>query len=55
MRQGATRSVDAAAEEQAPLSLRHVARAVWSELKKDNRQVRPSENGMIAKHLEEAA
>jgi len=36
-----------------PISERHVARAVWAELKKDNRQVRRSELGPLAEYLEE--
>ncbi len=37
-----------------PISERHIARAVWAELNKDNRQVRRSELGALAEHLEEA-
>jgi len=33
---------------------RHIARAVWAELNKDNRQVRLSEIGPLAEYLEEA-
>ena len=36
------------AEEAAPLAPRHLARAVWAELNKDNRQVRRSELGALA-------
>lgn len=38
-----------------PISAAHVARAVWAELNKDNRQVRRSELGALAKYLEESA
>jgi len=41
-----------AAEEEAAIAPRHVARAVWAELRKDNRQVRRSELGFLADHLE---
>ena len=37
------------------ISGRHLARAVWAELNKDNRQVRRSELGDLADHLEEIA
>ena len=37
------------------ISGRHLARAVWAELNKDNRQVRRSELGDLADHLEETA
>lgn len=36
-----------------PISGHHIARAVWAELKKDNRQVRRSELGGLAAYLEE--
>lgn len=36
------------------ISGRHIARAVWAELNKDNRQVRLSELGDLAEYLEEA-
>jgi len=42
-----------AAEEQAPIAPRHVARAVWAELGKENRQIRRTEIGVLAQHLEE--
>lgn len=35
------------------ISGRHIARAVWAELNKDNRQVRLSELGTLAEYLEE--
>ena len=35
------------------ISGRHIARAVWAELNKDNRQVRRSELGALADYLEE--
>lgn len=38
-----------------PISGSHIARAVWAELKKDNRQVRRSELGALAAFLEETA
>ncbi|MET0179336.1 MAG: ATP-binding protein [Novosphingobium sp.] len=38
-----------------PVSHRHVARAVWAELAKENRQIRRSEIGSLAAHLEEDA
>ena len=41
-----------AADEEAPLGYRHIARAVWRELGKDSRQVRRSEVGFLADHLE---
>ena len=37
-----------------PIGPRHIARAVWAELNKDNRQVRRSELGPLAVHLEDA-
>jgi SpoVK/Ycf46/Vps4 family AAA+-type ATPase len=43
-----------AAEEDAPIAPRHLARAIWSELSKDNRQVRRSEIGFLSEHLENA-
>jgi SpoVK/Ycf46/Vps4 family AAA+-type ATPase len=42
-----------ASEEAAPIAPRHLARAVWAELNKDNRQVRRSELGALAEYLEE--
>ncbi|MCB1800549.1 MAG: ATP-binding protein [Gammaproteobacteria bacterium] len=42
-----------AAEERAAIAPRHVARAVWAELGKENRQIRRSEIGVLASHLEE--
>ena len=51
----ATYAAILAAEEGAPIGLRHVARAVWAELNKDGRQVRKTEIGFLAFHLEEAA
>jgi hypothetical protein len=42
-----------AAEAAEPLSHEHLARAVWAELNKDNRQVRKSEIGFLAGHLGE--
>jgi SpoVK/Ycf46/Vps4 family AAA+-type ATPase len=44
-----------AAEATKPLGYEHLARAVWAELNKDNRQVRKSEIGFLAGHLEELA
>jgi SpoVK/Ycf46/Vps4 family AAA+-type ATPase len=41
-----------AAAEDAPIAPRHIARAVWSELSKENRQVRRSEIGFLSDHLE---
>jgi hypothetical protein len=38
-----------------PIAGRHVARAVWAELNKDNRQVRRSELGPLGRYLEETA
>ena len=43
-----------AAEEDAPIAPRHLARAIWAELSKDNRQVRRSEIGFLSEHLENA-
>ena len=42
-----------AAEAQAPIAPCHIARAVWAELGKENRQIRRSEIGVLAQHLEE--
>jgi energy-coupling factor transporter ATP-binding protein EcfA2 len=42
-----------ASEAGEPISERHLARAVWAEINKDNRQVRQSELGALAEHLEE--
>ncbi len=42
-----------AAEAGRPIAPRHVARAVWAELGKENRQIRPAEIGPLAAHLEE--
>ena len=44
-----------AAEAGEPLCYEHLARAVWAELNKDNRQIRRSEIGFLAGHLEEVA
>lgn len=44
-----------AASEDEPISHRHVARAVWAELNKDNRSVRRSEIGYLEQYLEEAS
>ncbi|WP_020180056.1 ATP-binding protein [Methylopila sp. M107] len=44
-----------AAGEGGPLGYRHFARAVWSELNKESRQVRRSELGFLAEHLEKAS
>lgn len=38
-----------------PIGGAHIARAVWAELNKDNRQVRLSELGALANYLEETA
>ncbi|MCB1351178.1 MAG: ATP-binding protein [Rhodobacteraceae bacterium] len=38
-----------------PVAHRHLARAVWAELGKENRQIRRSEVGSLAAHLEEEA
>lgn len=38
-----------------PIGGKHIARAVWAELNKDNRQVRRSELGALAGYLEEPA
>ena len=43
-----------ALEEGGAIGLRHIARAVWAELSKDSRQIRPSEMGFLAQHLQEA-
>ena len=40
-----------AANSGKPLNYRHLARAVWSELNKESRQVRQSELGFLADHL----
>lgn len=42
-----------AAEDETPLAPRHIARSVWAELGKENRQVRLSEIGGLGVHLEE--
>jgi hypothetical protein len=42
-----------ASDEAAPIAPRHLARAVWAELNKDNRQVRRSELGALAEYLED--
>lgn len=44
-----------AAEQDAPIAPCHLARAVWAELGKENRQIRRSEIGALAAHLEEDA
>ena len=44
-----------AAEAEGPLASAHLARAVWAELGKENRQVRRSELGRLAEFLGEAA
>ncbi len=44
-----------ARDSDGPISKRHIARAVWAELKKDNRQVRRSELGLLAEFLEDSA
>jgi ATPase family associated with various cellular activities (AAA) len=44
-----------AAEAEGPVGPAEVARAVWAELSKDARQVRPGEMGFLAGHLEGAA
>jgi hypothetical protein len=44
-----------AAETGQPIGLPHLARAIWAELNKDGRQVRRTEIGFLAGHLEEAA
>ncbi|WP_019960101.1 ATP-binding protein [Woodsholea maritima] len=41
-----------AAARDEPLAPHHIARAVWAELNKDNRQVRRSELGALSVHLE---
>lgn len=43
-----------AAEDDRPIAAAHVARAVWAELAKENRLIRRSEIGSLARHLEEA-
>lgn len=42
-----------AAEAHQAIAARHLARAVWAELGKENRQIRRSEIGALAAHLEE--
>ena len=42
-----------ACERGVPIAGEHLARAVWAELSKDNRQVRRSELGPLARYLEE--
>ena len=44
-----------AAEAEAPIGPAHIARAVWAELAKENRQIRKSEIGPLAAHLDEEA
>ena len=41
------------AEDEAPLTHRHLARAIWAEMSKENRQIRKTEIGSLAQHLEE--
>ncbi len=55
IRNAATYAAILAAEAEAPIALPHIARAVWAELNKDSRQVRRSEIGFLADHLEDAA
>ena len=42
-----------ACDEERPIAHRHLARAVWAELSKENRKIRRSEIGALANHLEE--
>ena len=44
-----------AADAEEPIGPRHLARAVWAEIGKENRQIRKSEIGALAEHLEEEA
>jgi hypothetical protein len=44
-----------AAEADEALAPRHLARAVWAEISKENRKVRRSEIGMLADHIEAVA
>ena len=47
----ATYAAILAAEAGGEITLAHIARAVWAELNKDSRQIRPSEMGFLAQHL----
>ncbi|WP_096785437.1 ATP-binding protein [Rhodobacter sp. CZR27] len=53
IRNAATYAAVLAAERDEPLGLPHIARAVWAELNKDARQIRRTEIGFLAEHLEE--
>ena len=53
IRNAATYAAILAAEEGAPVGPAHIARACWAELRKDSRQVRATEIGFLARHLEE--
>lgn len=44
-----------AKQDEQPIAANHLARAVWAELNKDNRQVRRTELGALAEHLDVAA
>ena len=51
----ATYAAVLAAESGGVITLSHIARAVWAELNKDSRQIRPSEMGFLGQHLSGAA
>lgn len=55
IRNAATYAAVLAADSGGEIGHGHVARAVWAELNKDGRQVRPAEIGYLAGHLEEAS
>lgn len=42
-----------AAEEACPIAPAHLARAIWAELSKENRQIRKSEIGSLGRHLDQ--
>lgn len=44
-----------AAQADEAIAHKHVARAIWAELSKENRQIRISEIGSLARHIEEEA
>jgi len=44
-----------AAEDGGAIAPPHLARAIWAELSKENRQIRRSEIGSLAPHLEEVS
>jgi hypothetical protein len=51
VQKAATYAAVLAADQGGEITLAHIARAVWAELNKDSRQIRPSEMGFLAQHL----